>query len=111
MRADADRTLPVNQVRLLIADTDDANRVLDDRDIEGYLALEDGSVKRAAAAALDAIAVSEVLISKVIRTGDLSTDGAKVAASLQARAVRLRAEADDEDEVFDVIAFDPYGSC
>lgn len=107
----ADATL-VAQVRLLIADVGTGDRqVLDDTQVGDYLDLNDGNVRRAAADALDAIAVSEVLVSKVIRTQDLATDGTKVAAALQARAVQLRAQADDADSggTFDVIEF--RGGC
>lgn len=102
------------QVRLLIADVGDGDRqVLTDDQVGGYLELNGLNVRRAAADALDAIAVSEVLVSKVIRTQDLATDGSKVAAALQARAAQLRAQADDADADADgglqVIEFG--GSC
>lgn len=96
---------PVQAVRLLIADVDNDRKILDDNQIEGYLTLNGGHARRAAADALDAIAVSEALVSKVIRTQDLQTDGAKLAAELRARADRLRQQADDEDtvDIFDVV--------
>lgn len=114
------------QVRLLIADLDVANQVLTDDQVNGYLALNGvtdpslteprGSIKRAAADALAAIATSEVLLSKVIRTGDgLSTDGAKVAAELRAQAAGLRAQAELDDaqdaqssDTFGVVEFRPW---
>ncbi len=108
---------PQDQVRLLIADIDPTRRVFTDGDVLGFLAIEGGSVKRAAAAALDTIGTSELLVSKVIRTQDLQTDGAKVAAELRARAAALRGQADAADqaalaadgEFFDVIAGPPVG--
>lgn len=121
-----DFTTPTGQVRLLIADVseDTVRQVLTDEMIAGYLALagiaagtEDPpswSVRRAAASALDAIATSEVLTSKVIRTQDLTTDGAKVAAELraQAKAMRDRADADedaaDDGSYMGVVEFSPY---
>jgi len=106
-----DYTSARGQVRLLIADVDEANFLLDDTQIDGYLAIEAQRVKRAAARALDAIATSEVLISKKIRTLDLQTDGPAVAAELRAQAKQLRDEDDqDGDEgpwAIDVITFDP----
>lgn len=97
----------LDTVRLLIADTNVASPVLDDDTIAGFLALygvastsqtaDIWSVRRAAAEALDAIAISETLIGKVISTQDLSTDGPKVAASLRAQADRFRVRADDEE--------------
>lgn len=92
-----DPATEIGQVRLLIADTDEAAILLTDAQLTGFMTLEAG-VKRAAAAALEAIAVSELLVSKVIRTQDLSTDGAKVSAELRARAKDLRAQADADDD-------------
>lgn len=97
-----DYTSPKGKVRLLLADVDEDHPVLTDDELDGYLALHDGSpsaVRRAAADALDAIATSETLVSKVMRTADgTTTDGAKVADSLRKRAETLRAQADDEDD-------------
>jgi hypothetical protein len=116
-----DYTTERGQVRLLTADVDEANLTLDDAMIDGYLALHAGSpskIRRAAADALDAIATSEALVSKVIRTADgRTTDGAKVADALRKHAQQLRAEADqvDEDTAWDddasgfgVTEFAPY---
>lgn len=120
-----DVTTPVGQVRLLIADMseDSERQILTNDMITGYLTLagvtpDDAppswTVRRAAASALDAIATSETLISKVIRTQDLSTDGAKVGAELRAQAKALRDQAKvDEDESYDddsigVLEFNPY---
>ena len=103
-----DYTTPEGQIRLLIADVDEAAPLLDDAMLTGFLALAGGNVKLAAAAALEAVASSEVLVSKKIRTQDLATDGPAVAAELRAQAASLRAQAaadaDVEDEgVFDVV--------
>jgi hypothetical protein len=81
------------QVRLLISDTDLDDPLFTDPQISTFLALENGSVRLAAAAALDVIATSEALTSKAIRTQDLSTDGPKVAAALRDHAAALRAQA------------------
>lgn len=88
---------PEMAVRLLIADLDQDRQLVTDEQISQYLALNAGSVRRAAADILDAVAVSEALVSKVIRTQDLQTDGAKLAAELRARANQLRQQADNED--------------
>lgn len=93
-----DYTQPVGKVRLLIADLAEGAFLFEDELLEGYLALNDNSLYRAAADALDAIATSEVLVSKKIRTQDLSTDGPAVAAELRHQAARLRAKADQMDE-------------
>ena len=80
------------QVRLLIFDTDTvtvANQLFQDDEIDAFLSME-GSVKTAAALALETIAVQEVLIQKVVRNMDLQTDGARVAEQLLKRAAVLR---------------------
>ena len=121
-------TQAYGQVRLLVSDLDEDHFLLTDAMIAGYLArygvAPDGPVtprapiNRAAADALDAIASSEALVSKVIQTVDgLQTDGAKVANSLRTRADSLRRQADAEEaEVeggtqnayFGVVSFTPY---
>lgn len=119
-----DYTTPIGRVRLLIADVseDTSKQLLTDSMVTGYLANEGAPttdpsswhIRRAAAAALDAIATSEALVSKVIRTQDLSTDGAKLAAELRAQAAAMRARADADEEAADdgsymgVVEFSPY---
>ncbi|MEV1013773.1 hypothetical protein AB0I89_23770 [Micromonospora sp. NPDC049801] len=94
-----DLTTPVGLVRLLIADMNEADPLFTDTEIEAFFTLE-GGVKRAAAAALETIARSELLISKKITTQDLSTDGPAVAAELRAQAKALRDQArQDTDDV------------
>ena len=103
---------PIKQVRVLIADMA-TPPILDDQTLQTYLEMqgwEPGArwtVYRAAADALDALATGEVMLAKVIRTQDLTTDGAKVADALRKQAAGLRARADDEDPdlggVFEVI--------
>lgn len=95
-----DETLPVEHVRHLMADVGSREYLTDDQ-VRTYLQINNGHVRRAAADALDAIATSEVLVGKVIRTQDLQTDGAKVADSLRKHADRLRALAADEDAAAD----------
>lgn len=110
-----DYSTPVGQVRLLIADLEEGNPLISDEQIAAYISMNAGSVLRAGAACLDAMATSEVLRSKVIKTQDVSADGAKVAAELRAQAVVLRARADaeeaalavDEDDFFTFIPFAP----
>lgn len=105
-----DYTTPAGQVRLLTADLG-TPPLLDDELLEGYLQMEGQNVLRAAAAALDAMATSDILISRKIRTQDLQTDGPAVAAALraQAQALRIRADAEDADagSLFEII---PNGS-
>lgn len=104
----------VDTVRLLIADTTPHNELLKDDQLQQLLDLE-GNVKAAAAQALDIIASSEALVSKVIKTQDLSTDGPATAKALREHANRLRAQAagdtaDADEGFFDIVDFDPYPS-
>jgi len=85
----------IKYVRILIADTDD-EQLFSNAEIAVFLEREPNP-KLAAASLLDAIAVNEVRLAKVIRTQDLSTDGSKVADSLRKQAYMLRQQADEED--------------
>ena len=86
-----DYSTNVGRVRLLINDTD-IDPVFSDDEIDVFLDLEGDSVKLAAAQALDTIADDEALTSKVIRSQDLATNGATVAAGLRQRAKELRTQ-------------------
>jgi hypothetical protein len=103
----------IGQVRLLATDLNEVDPLFTDQQISAFLAME-GRVKRAAALALETIAVSEVLIGKKIRTGDgLATDGPAVAKELRERAKALRDQADVEDGDPDdygieIVNYDPY---
>lgn len=69
-----------------------------------------GRIYRAAASALRALAVSEALIQKVIKTEDLQTDGAKLASALLsgAKALEDRADAvEDEGDTMMIVDFQP----
>ena len=82
-------------VRILIADTD-SDQIFTDDEIAVFIGRE-SNLKNAAASLLDAIAVNEVRLAKVIRTQDLSTDGSKVADTLRKQARVLRDQADEEE--------------
>lgn len=113
-----DYTTPTGQVRLLIADLA-TPPLMEDAVLEGYLSmhgydrgtdsLDRAGIWRAAADALDAMATSEVLVSKKIRTQDLSTDGVAVAGELRKQAAILRGKADqadaEDDSFFEIIPF------
>lgn len=104
-----DPTTDTGYVRLLLSDIKEApDQIFTDAEIAAFLAREGGPL-RAAAQALDTIADNEALTSKVIRTQDLTTDGAKVADSLRARAKALRGQADDTDEGSDSYGFEIVG--
>lgn len=95
-------------VRFLLNDVrleDVTGNVFSDEEIAGYLALEGGNVKLAAAQAIDTIADNEALASKVLKSQDLSTDGAKIAEALRKRATALRAQAAAETDASEDGAF------
>lgn len=103
-----DFTTDVGKVRSLIADTmqldyDESDRPryrIPDNQIESFLEISEGKIYAAAASALISIAVNEALISKVIKTEDLQTDGAKLATELRLNARDLfnkQKELDDID--------------
>lgn len=89
------------RVRMLATDRDEANPIFQDDEIDAFLALEDESVRRAAALALETIASDQVLVLKVMVTLDTETDGAKVSDALLKRAAALRAQ-EDSTGAFDI---------
>lgn len=96
------------KVRLLLNDVDEATAVFNDDEITAFLALEGDSVKRAAAQAIDTNATNEALASKVLRTQDVQTDGAKLADAMRKHATALRDQADiegDSDGFFETVDF------
>ena len=110
----------IGQIRLLIPDVEqledlvnpsaDPAYLFNDAQIQAFATLYSDNVKRAAAQAKLVLATSEALISKVIRTDDLQTDGAKLGAELRAQAVELNKQADQDDfsdsyDAFEIIDF------
>ena len=98
----------INAVRLIIGDPDGDTALLSEEQIGSLLELNGEAIRLAAADALDAIAASEVLVSKKIRTQTLSTDGPAVSAELRALAAQQRAlhaatVGEDDVGVFDVV--------
>lgn len=89
--------LDSGKVRLLCNDWVAANQIFSDDEITAFMAMEDSVVKRSAALALETIASSEVLVQKVIRLLDLSTNGPAESTELLKRAALLRAQAADEE--------------
>lgn len=99
-------------VRLLIPDLDPTTPVFSDDQVNAFYLMEASNVRLAAAQALDTLASNEVMVSKVIRTLDLQTDGSKVSADLRARAASLREQAANYDAdgnlfAMDVVDFQP----
>jgi len=103
-----DPTTSRGLVRLLLNDVGDP-WVFQDAEIDAFLTLEGQSVKKAAAQAIDANATNMVLAMRVLRTQDVSTDGAKVATAMREHATALRTQADESDDegaFFDVVSLD-----
>lgn len=100
----------IGQVRLLIPDVEQLDNlanpsaadayIFNDSQIQAFLSMNKDNVKRAAAQAKLALATSEALINKVIKSYDFSTDGAKLGAELRAQAEQLQKDA-DRDELYD----------
>jgi hypothetical protein len=100
----ADPNSPVGQVRLLIGDTvqdHGGEYIFSDDFLSGYLTVNAGSVRYAAADALDVLATNEAYISKKIRSEAIQTDGASVANAIRLHAAALRARARQADEELD----------
>lgn len=112
--------MSVQQVRDMIPDieeidwddTGESSYLFTDSQIQTYLSVNKDNVKRATADAVEALATSEALISKVMKTEDLQTDGAKVANALLVRSRQLRNSAKEDEgtdaaEFFRVVPFRP----
>ncbi len=97
---------PIGQVRMNIPDKVSADAFWTDEEIEAFLVQEDSSVKRAAAAALEAMASDEAYVQKQMRLMDTSTNGPAVSDALLARAKMLREQADVADAGEEGGAFD-----
>lgn len=106
-----DLTNDVGKVRLIIQDGASSDSsikdaaIFQDADVQGFLDLE-GSIKLAAAQALDAMASSESMVMKRITLLALKTDGPATAADLRKHAQMLRdqylaGQSDDAAGLFD----------
>lgn len=110
----------IGKVRLLIPDVElldnpqdfsaDPEYMFNDNQINGFISIGGGSVLRAAAYAVDAIATNEALTLLVIKTDDKATDGAKLSSALREKAKALHAQADAEDGAtsFSLDYFSPW---
>ena len=101
-----DPSTSAGRVRLLIPDRNPDDWIFQDSEISTFLTLEGSNIKRAAALALETVASDQVLVLKVIRLLDLTTDGAKVSDALLKRADKLRTQADNDEAAEDGGAFD-----
>lgn len=99
----------IGKIRLLIFDANAVRYVFEDEELTIFLGMEASRIKRAAALALETMASNENFVQKAIRLLDLSTDGAKVAAEMRARAAILRKQDADDlvtEEVDDSAGFE-----
>jgi hypothetical protein len=105
-----DPATPVGQLRLLISDSQlrtdpgdpslPAEYYFSDVFLEGFLALNGGVLKLAAADAILALATNESMVSKKIRKENLQTDGPAVTNALRLLAQDYRAQGKlDRDEL------------
>jgi hypothetical protein len=92
-----DPTAPNGQVRLTISDTQETTPIYSDEEISAFLTMENNSVLRASARALESIAVNQALTLKVIKLLQLATDGAKLAETLLKLAKNYRDQAEFTD--------------
>ena len=99
-----DLSTDIGKIRLLINDNDETDEIFDDDELQTLLDLE-GSVKLAAAQALDMVADNEALKSKVINASDVAVDGAKLADALRKRAIELRSQSDSPTSGFEIVDF------
>jgi hypothetical protein len=99
MAATYDLSTDVGKVRAIIPDPDIADATFSDEEIEAYLSIEAGSLKRAAALALEVKGTDEAFVLKVLKRLDVQTDGAKLGDFALKRAAALRAQADKADEL------------
>lgn len=88
-------------VRLLIPDTNPEGVLFQDAELDAFLALENGDVRYAAAAALEAIARNQSLLLRSINMLDIEVNPQAQSAELYEGAKRLRCLS-DEDAAFDI---------
>lgn len=112
---------PLGQLRALLFQTErykdpanpeaPADYLVPDDQLSAYIAINGDKLYGAAADALLALASNEALVSKKIRTEDLSTDGPAVAAELRRTAAEFKIKQNDLDEsndsleAFEVVDF------
>lgn len=83
----------VQQVRLIIGDSGTPPHFADDA-LEGYLAIEGGDVRMAAASALDAWSVQLASTAHDVMLGDYRENTSAAAKAMREAADRLRKEAE-----------------
>ena len=121
-----DYATPLGQLRALVSQTVQykdpadpaaaADYLMSDGLLQSYLVVNGNKLYGAASDALLALATNEALISKKIRTEDLSTDGSVIANSLRQIAQEYRTRQKEEDaedsalEAFEIVDYTSYPS-
>jgi hypothetical protein len=90
----------IGQVRLLIPDAKVEQAIFDDAEIGAFLSLEGGSIRKAAALALETIASDHAMTLKVMKVQDISVDGRAVGELLLKKAAMLREQEASGDAAF-----------
>lgn len=96
-----DPTTDAGKVRLLITDTRSDMQQFADAEIDTFLALA-GTVRLAAAMALEVLAANEALVQKRIDTMRIKTDGSVIARELRELAASLR----QQEEAYGSLGFE-----
>lgn len=89
-----DTTTSIGRARLLGSDTDTSYPVFTDEQVQAFLDMESGNVRRAAASMLEVMAANQAFIMKKIETLDLKLDGPALAAEFRALAKQYRETAE-----------------
>lgn len=119
-----DYATPLGQLRALVSQTERykdpadpaaaADYLMSDGQLQSFLALNSNKLYGAAADTLLSLAANEALVSKKIRTEDLSTDGSVIANSLRQIAAEYRGRQKEEDledaalEAFEIVDYQDY---
>ncbi len=88
------------KVRLLISDQSETDHIYSDEEISTFLSMEENSVLKASALALESIAGNQALVKQRIRILDISTDGVAVSQELRQIAKSLREQAGTREDSF-----------
>lgn len=91
-----DASTDAGKVRLLSIDNVEQYAVFTDAEIQAFLDLNSGSIRFAAASALETMAANKVMRLQKIKTLDLETDGPAVGKALSDMATKLREQESDQ---------------
>lgn len=101
-----DPSTAAGQVRLLAFDFDLTAADFSDEDVSAFLTLNSGSVKLAAAQALDVKGAKAATVQGVISFGGISTNGASIADAFSKLAAEYRRQVYAGEDGSDAATFD-----